>query len=73
MKSKTFHSTSEPIKNLQKLQNMGFTSAIIAGGSIRDDYTGHPINDFDIFLWDPRSSNEPATSYVKQPKTNSII
>jgi hypothetical protein len=49
---------SEPVKILRRLQAFGYKSAIIAGGAIRDDYTGKEINDYDIFLWDPRHSSE---------------
>lgn len=59
MKKKTLLSTSEPIKVLRKLQALGFPSAIIAGGAIRDEYTGVLISDYDIFLWDPNYSPEP--------------
>lgn len=57
MKTK-FNILSEPVRILRRLQQFGYKSAIIAGGAIRDDYTGKEINDFDIFLWDPRLSNE---------------
>lgn len=49
---------SDPVKILRRLQQFGYKSAIIAGGAIRDDYTGESISDYDIFLWDPRQSNE---------------
>lgn len=49
---------SEPVKILHRLQQFGYKSAIIAGGAIRDDFTGKEINDYDIFLWDPRMSQE---------------
>jgi hypothetical protein len=37
---------------LRGIQNLGFKSAVIAGGALRDDYTGKPISDIDIFVWD---------------------
>lgn len=49
---------SDSVKILRTLQQFGYKSAILAGGAIRDDFTGKPINDFDIFLWDPRHSRE---------------
>ena len=49
---------SEPVKILRKLQAFGYKSAIIAGGAIRDDFTKQDITDYDIFLWDPRLSEE---------------
>ncbi|MDE1830562.1 MAG: hypothetical protein KGI25_09585, partial [Thaumarchaeota archaeon] len=57
MKTK-IHTLSEPVRILRKLQQFGYKSAIIAGGAIRDNFTGKEINDYDIFLWDPRSSYE---------------
>lgn len=52
------HALSEPVRILRRLQQFGYTSAIIAGGAIRDDYAKKEINDYDIFLWDPRLSGE---------------
>ncbi len=49
---------SEPIRILRRLQTFGYRTAILAGGAIRDDFTHKPINDYDIFLWDPRHSRE---------------
>ena len=70
MKNKTFHALSEPIKILRKLQAIGFTSAIIAGGAVRDDYADESINDFDIFMWDPNHSNEYPTKQIKEGQSN---
>lgn len=57
MKTK-YNVLSEPVKILRRLQQFGYKSAIIAGGAIRDDFTGKEISDYDIFLWDPRRSIE---------------
>lgn len=40
------------------LQDFGFTSAIIAGGAIRDDFMEKEITDYDYFLQDPSCSVE---------------
>ncbi len=55
---KKISALSEPIKVLRLLQAFGYKSAILAGGAIRDDYTGVETSDYDIFLQDPRYSNE---------------
>jgi len=70
MKNKNFHSLSEPIRILRQLQSIGFTSGIIAGGAVRDDYADEEINDIDIFLWDPKHSNETPTKQIKQGQSN---
>lgn len=57
MRSK-FKSSSIAVKILRRFHHFGFMSAIIAGGAVRDDYTGKDINDFDFFVWDPRFSGE---------------
>lgn len=47
------HLTSENIWVLKQLHNIGFKSAIIAGGAVRDSYFKRPINDIDIYYWHP--------------------
>lgn len=53
-----FKSSSIAVKILRRFHQAGFHSAIIAGGAVRDDYTGQELNDIDFFVWDPRFSGE---------------
>jgi len=46
------------IQTLRNIQNAGFSSAIIAGGFVRDLYLYSLHRDIDIYLWDPKFSNE---------------
>ena len=43
---------------LDKLQLIGYTSAIIAGGAVRDVYFKKPLRDIDIFYYHPKFSSE---------------
>lgn len=43
---------------LEQLQQIGFKSAIIAGGAIRDAYFKRKPKDVDIYLWHTKSSTE---------------
>lgn len=43
---------SDMVRTLRLIQRRGYTSAIIAGGAIRDMYFNTPVKDIDIFLWD---------------------
>lgn len=58
-----FNMQSDPLKILRRLQAFGYKSAIIAGGAIRDDFTKKDITDYDIFLHDPRHSEEFDTDF----------
>lgn len=40
------------------VKQSGFTSAVVAGGAIRDLYHNKRPRDVDIFVWDPNYSNE---------------
>lgn len=42
--------THHHISFLNKLKSLGFRSAIIAGGAVRDTYFGRDINDIDIYI-----------------------
>jgi len=53
-----FNAASEPIRILRRLQAFGYTSAIIAGGAVRDDFMEEAISDYDFFLLDPNASLE---------------
>lgn len=44
--------TKEQVAVLKCLNGAGYTSAIIAGGAVRDSYFKKPINDIDIFIYD---------------------
>lgn len=48
----------DAIRTLTRIQNAGYKSAVLAGGAIRDMYNNIPVNDYDLFLWDPYSSTE---------------
>jgi hypothetical protein len=48
----------EIVQTLRMIQSVGFSSAIIAGGAVRDLYLGKDISDIDIFVWDPEFSTE---------------
>jgi hypothetical protein len=50
--------SSQQIQYLRKLQAVGYESAIIAGGAIRDTYLKRKITDIDIFIQYPNYSNE---------------
>lgn len=58
---------SEAIKILRRLQQFGYKTSIIAGGAVRDEYLDQEITDFDIFLWDPRHSQEFDTIHNPNP------
>jgi len=58
--------TSEHVWVLKRLQNLGFRSALIAGGAVRDTYFKKFIMDIDIYLWDTKVSGE----YFKDGKPN---
>lgn len=45
-------------RGVSALHNLGFKSAIVAGGAPRDLYHGKPIKDIDFFLQDPLVSTE---------------
>lgn len=45
--------TREHTQVLKTIQGLGHTSAIIAGGAVRDSYFSKPISDIDIFIHDP--------------------
>lgn len=50
--------TLEQIQHLKKLHDVGYTSAIIAGGAVRDTYFKKPIIDIDVFVLDPRYNGD---------------
>ncbi|MEM4258042.1 MAG: hypothetical protein QXL17_02680 [Candidatus Thermoplasmatota archaeon] len=50
------------IELLKNIHNAGWKSAVIAGGIIRDTFCKKKYKDVDIFLFDPKISNE--TPYV---------
>lgn len=62
------HQYDEIIRTLHCIQAAGFSSALIAGGAVRDLYFDILPTDIDIFVWDPRYSDEPAkTVYDAHP------
>jgi hypothetical protein len=60
MHQKAFNTriTPDDIWVLRRLHNVGYKSAIIAGGAVRDHYLKTRINDIDIYVQTNGSSNE---------------
>ena len=52
------HISGDDLWVLDKLQSIGYTSAIIAGGAVRDAYFKIRIRDIDIFYYHPKHSSE---------------
>lgn len=57
----------EVVRVLHQIQAAGFTSAIIAGGAIRDLYFDIMPTDIDIFVWDPAYSSENTSHDARHP------
>lgn len=51
------HKHDEIVRTLRLIQSVGFKSAVIAGGVVRDLYFGVQPTDIDIFIWDPLHSD----------------
>jgi len=49
---------SDDLWMLKRLQSVGYKSAIIAGGAVRDAYFDEAPRDIDIFVWQSYSSDE---------------
>ena len=43
--------TKDHIWVLKQMHKVGYHSAIIAGGAVRDSYFKKPIKDVDVFYW----------------------
>lgn len=59
---------SDNIRVLKQIQSIGYKSAIIAGGAVRDTFYRKPISDIDIYIWDEKYSNEKVS--VSHPFAN---
>jgi hypothetical protein len=57
---------------LRQLQKVGYTSAIIAGGAVRDAYFDKPPVDVDIFVWGETHSNELLAPDARLTRKNII-
>lgn len=60
----------EVVRTLRLIQEAGFQSAVIAGGAVRDIYFDLMFKDIDVFVWDPRKSNESVPN-IAHPKNGS--
>jgi len=61
------YKNDEIVRVLCLLQRAGFSSALIAGGAVRDLYFDLMPRDIDIFIWDPAVSTESGTIDVRHP------
>lgn len=50
--------SSHSITTLKQFQRVGYKSALIAGGAVRDAYFNRPPHDIDIYIWNSTASNE---------------
>lgn len=63
---------SDDIYVLRKLQSVGYQSAIIGGGAVRDAYLDRWPNDIDIFIWNAYESSEPVDSEYRAINEKSL-
>ena len=54
---------------LRQLHDLGYTTAIIAGGAVRDSYFSKPIKDVDIFYWVSEHNDVENSNHSIKPNT----
>lgn len=64
---------SDDLWVLHQLHRVGYKSAIIGGGAIRDAYFDRPPNDIDIYVWASDASNETIDSSYRHLDEKKLV